>query len=141
MYFRDNPKIGEKFFKRPGPATPLVIRDGRNIRPYRQGEVHDEGESLMGATWEIYDEMKNILGEATGAAYAAAIVIPTLIFSQPRDVPTAMAQILLAVMHRNGSSQFAEVIRRAARRRGIPLPEFLQKPDHIARTRLEALPA
>jgi hypothetical protein len=141
MYFRDNPKIGEKFFKHPGPGMPLVIRDGRNKKPYRQGEVHDEGESLMGATWEIYDELKNALGETAGAAYASAIVIPTLIFSQPRDVPAAMAQILLAVMHKDGSSPFAEIVRRAARRRGIPLPNVVHKPENITLKQLEVHPA
>src|SRR5437899_3098217 len=96
MYFRGNPKLGEGLFKHPGPDRPYILRDGRNQTQYRPGEAHDEGEALMGATWEIYEKLKSILGEAAGAAYASAMVIPTLIFSQPRDVEAAIAQIILA---------------------------------------------
>ena len=68
MYIYDTPIVGEDFYTSGGD-----IRDGRNSRQYCgscgagcYGEVHADGEVLMGAFWKIRDNLNISLGDAPG---------------------------------------------------------------------------
>ncbi|MBL8843477.1 MAG: hypothetical protein JNL90_18295 [Planctomycetes bacterium] len=68
MYIYDDPIVGDDFFTGGGD-----IRNGNNTRPYCgscgagcYGEVHADGEVLMGAFWKVRVELNNSLGDAAG---------------------------------------------------------------------------
>jgi hypothetical protein len=75
MYIYDTPIVGEDFFTGGGD-----IRDGRNGRQYCgscgagcYGEVHADGEVLMGAFWKVRDNFNSTLGDAAGDAVADSL--------------------------------------------------------------------
>lgn len=68
MYIFDTPIVGEDFFTSGGD-----IRNGNNTRQYCgscgagcYGEVHADGEVLMGAFWKVRDNLNITLGDASG---------------------------------------------------------------------------
>jgi len=70
MYQSDSPIVGLDFF---GPGS--NIRDGNNTKqfcgdanPGCFGEVHSDGEVLMGALWKVRVRMNNTLGNTAGDA-------------------------------------------------------------------------
>ncbi len=72
MYLTDQPIVGQDFF---GPGG--SIRTGLNTRPFCgdlfpgcYGEVHNDGEVLMGALWKVRARLKTSLGASAGAAAA-----------------------------------------------------------------------
>ena len=75
MYIYDTPIVGEDFYTNGGD-----IRDGRNTRKYCgkcaagcYGEVHADGEVLMGAFWKVRDHLNTTLGDAPGDAVADSL--------------------------------------------------------------------
>lgn len=75
MYGLDDPIVGDDFFVGGGD-----IRDGRNTRQYCgscgagcYGEVHVDGEVLMGAFWKVRDHLNTTHGDATGDAIADSL--------------------------------------------------------------------
>jgi len=74
-YQEDSPIVGKDFL---GPGT--LIRDGNNNRqfcgdsnPGCYGEVHNDGEVLMGAMWKVRTALKNSHGVSMGGAIADAL--------------------------------------------------------------------
>jgi hypothetical protein len=72
MYIMDSPIVGKDFC---GPGC--NVRDGRNTRTYCgscgagcYGEVHADGEVLMGAIWKVRDHLDQTNGDASGDAIA-----------------------------------------------------------------------
>ena len=72
MYIGDSPVIGQDFH---GPGT--FLRTGENTTTFCgdqnggcYGEVHADGEPLMGAIWKVRRNLKNALGNAAGSALA-----------------------------------------------------------------------
>ena len=68
MYVYDTPIVGEDFFTNGG-----FIRTGNNTRqfcgdsnPGCYGQVHADGEVLMGALWKVRDRLNTTLGNAAG---------------------------------------------------------------------------
>jgi hypothetical protein len=71
-FLTDQPVVGANFFNGGG-----AIRSGLNTRmfcgdtsPGCYGEVHADGEVLMGACWKVRTRLKNSLGASAGAAAA-----------------------------------------------------------------------
>ncbi|HTF89338.1 MAG TPA: hypothetical protein VK843_13080 [Planctomycetota bacterium] len=70
MYLTDQPVVGDNFFNGGG-----IIRSGLNNTPFCgdpfggcHGEVHADGEVLMGALWKVRSRLKIALGASAGAA-------------------------------------------------------------------------
>ncbi|MEO6708684.1 MAG: hypothetical protein ABIP42_03855, partial [Planctomycetota bacterium] len=70
MYLTDQPVVGDNFFNGGG-----IIRTGLNGTPFCgdlaggcHGEVHADGEVLMGALWKVRSRLKTALGASAGAA-------------------------------------------------------------------------
>jgi hypothetical protein len=124
MFMRNSPRIGEGFIIDPPPGAPSLIRTGENTTQFDPSnpDPHAQGEAYMGFTWTVRRGLIQALGEAAGAAYAALLVVPTTLYSQPKDVPTAMLHVLLADMTRDGSIPHADMIRAAAQDHGPVLP-------------------
>jgi hypothetical protein len=68
MYIYDTPIVGEDFFTNGGD-----IRNGNNNRQYCgscgagcYGQVHTDGEVMMGAFWKMRDKLNITHGDATG---------------------------------------------------------------------------
>ncbi len=77
MYIYDNPIVGEYFFSGGG-----FIRTGTNTRPYCgdgnggcYGEVHADGEVLMGALWKVRDHLNTSLGNSAGDLVADTLLV------------------------------------------------------------------
>lgn len=73
----DDPLLGRDFY---GPWT--YVRTGQNTRafcgdsnPGCYGEVHDDGEVLMGALWKVRDWFKYLSGPNTGNAVANSLLV------------------------------------------------------------------
>lgn len=69
MYITDQPVVGDNFFTNGG-----IIRTGLNTTAFCgdanggcHGEVHFDGEVLMGALWKVRTRLKNSLGASAGA--------------------------------------------------------------------------
>ncbi len=124
MFMRGNPVIGEGFFVTPRPGKPNFIRTGENdtVLDPKDPDPHAQGEAFMGFTWKVRQGLIKSLGEAAGAAYAALLVVPTTLYSQPKDVPTAMLHVLLGDMTVDGTIPNEALIREAAKAHGPELP-------------------
>jgi hypothetical protein len=77
MYIADDPIVADDFF---GPGT--FIRTGLNATPFCgdaspgcYGEVHFDGEPLMGAIWKVRAELKAGLGDAAGGDLADHLLV------------------------------------------------------------------
>ena len=75
MYIIDSPIVGKDFC-----GAGCNVRDGRNTRSYCgscgagcYGEVHADGEVIMGALWKVRDHLDTTNGDAAGDAIADAI--------------------------------------------------------------------
>ncbi|MDD5302667.1 MAG: hypothetical protein PHS14_06095, partial [Elusimicrobia bacterium] len=124
MFMRGNPLIGEGFYAN-APAGPAnVIRTGENTTKFdpKNPDPHAQGEAFMGFTWAVRQGLVEALGEAAGAAYAALLVVPTTLYSQPQDVPTAMLHVLIGSMTADGLIPHEALIRAAAQAHGVVLP-------------------
>jgi hypothetical protein len=124
MYMRGNPLIGEGFYAN-APAGPRnVIRTGENATKFdpKNPDPHAQGEAFMGFTWTLRQGLVQALGEAAGAAYAALLVVPTTLYGQPQDVPTAMLHVLIGSMTVDGLIPHEALIRAAASAHGVDLP-------------------
>lgn len=124
MFMRGNPLIGEGFYVTPPKKGPNLIRTGENdtVLDPKDPDPHAQGEAFMGFTWNVRQGLVSALGEAAGAAYAALLVVPTTLYSQPKDVPTAMLHVLLSDMKTDGSLPHESLIRAAAKAHGPELP-------------------
>jgi hypothetical protein len=124
MFMRGNPLIGEGFYATPPKNGPNLIRTGENatVLDPTDPDPHAQGEAFMGFTWMVRQGLIAALGEAAGAAYAALLVVPTTLYSQPKDVPTAMLHVLLSDMTMDGRLPHEGLIRQAARTHGPALP-------------------
>ncbi len=77
MYIADNPVVAQNFF-----GLGSFIRTGDNTNPFCgddspgcYGEVHADGEPLMGASWKVRRNLKTALGNAAGSALANQILL------------------------------------------------------------------
>jgi hypothetical protein len=77
IYITDQPIVGEDFYTSGGD-----IRTGLNTRQYCgscgaacYGEVHADGEVLMGALWKVRDHLNITNGDAAGDAIADALFL------------------------------------------------------------------
>jgi len=77
MYIGDDPIVADDFF---GPGT--FIRTGLNTLPFCgdaspgcYGEVHADGEPLMGAIWKVRAELKSGLGDVAGGDLADHLLV------------------------------------------------------------------
>jgi hypothetical protein len=77
MYQVDNPIVGEDFC-----GTGCNVRTGENTRqfcgdnnPGCYGEVHADGEVLMGAMWKVRKRLNQSLGNAAGDATSNALMV------------------------------------------------------------------
>lgn len=131
MFMRNSPLIGEGFMIDPPPGQPNVIRTGENTTQYdpQNPDPHAQGEAYMGFTWTVRKALIEALGEAAGSAYAAVLVVPTTLFSQPKDVQTAMLHVLLGDMRRDGTIPHEDAIRKAAAAHGVDLPQSPSRPQ------------
>ncbi|MFI5345802.1 MAG: hypothetical protein ACHQ51_05455 [Elusimicrobiota bacterium] len=120
MFIRGNPLIGEGFFVTPPAGKPNLIRTGENTTQFdpQNPDPHAQGEAYMGFTWTVRQALVSALGEAAGAAYAALLVVPTTLYSQPQDVPTAMLHVLISDMKTDGTIPHEALIRAAAEAHG-----------------------
>ncbi|MDE2510081.1 MAG: hypothetical protein KGL74_03065, partial [Elusimicrobia bacterium] len=120
MFMRGNPLIGEGFYVTPPAHGPNLIRTGENDTQYdpQNPDPHAQGEAYMGFTWTVRQALVAALGEAAGAAYAALLVVPTTLYSQPKDVPTAMLHVLISDMKTDGTIPHEALIRQAAQAHG-----------------------
>jgi hypothetical protein len=130
MYMRGNPLIGEGFYAN-APAGPRnVIRTGENDTKFdpKNPDPHAQGEAFMGFTWALRQGLVQALGETAGAAYAALLVVPSTLYGQPQDVPTAMLHVLIGSMTVDGLIPHEALIRAAARAHGVELPAVKAAP-------------
>ncbi|MEO6710348.1 MAG: hypothetical protein ABI054_08445, partial [Planctomycetota bacterium] len=77
LYLSDQPILGADFS-----GVGSMIRSGNNTRQFCgdsnggcYGEVHNDGEVLMGACWKVRVNLKNSLGASAGAAAADTIFL------------------------------------------------------------------
>jgi len=105
-------------------GKPNLIRTGENTTAFdaKNPDPHARGEAYMGFAWKVRVALIAALGPAAGAAYAAALVVPTTLYSQPLDVPTAMLHVLLGDMTVDGRLPNDGLIRAAAQAHGVTLP-------------------
>ena len=75
IYQTNNPLVGEDFF---GPGT--TVRDANNLRQYCgdgnlgcYGQVHTDGEVLMGVMWKVRQEISATLGDPAAVAITDAL--------------------------------------------------------------------
>ncbi|MDD5657801.1 MAG: hypothetical protein PHF00_11165, partial [Elusimicrobia bacterium] len=128
MFILNNPALGEGFFKNAEPGQDY-LRHGDNTYQYNKwNEVHEQGQAWGGFAWKLRKSLIAKLGDAAGAALAEALVIPTM-FAKARDIPAAMAQVLLNDMDANGFMPHEAEIRAAAKAHGVTLP---REPGKIA---------
>ncbi|HAM35379.1 MAG TPA: hypothetical protein DEB40_10210 [Elusimicrobia bacterium] len=121
MFILNNPIIGEGFLKIPQNGVDY-IRTGENHYQYGEDdEVHDQGQAWGGFAWKLRQALIASLGEAAGAALASTLIIPTML-AKARDIPAAMAQVLLSDMDANGNMPHEAAIRAAAKAHGVTLP-------------------
>jgi hypothetical protein len=130
MFMRGSPLIGEGFILNMPPGRPNLIRTGANDTKFdpKDPDPHGQGEAFMGFTWQTRQGLVKALGEAAGAAYAALLMVPTTLYSQPQDVPTAMLHVLLGDMKSDGTIPHEDLIRKAAADHGVDLPAVPGKP-------------
>jgi len=127
MFMRGSPLIGEGFFAgAPPPGRDDLIRTGENSTQFdpENPDPHAQGEALMAFAWAVRQGLIEALGEAAGAAYAALLVVPTTLYSQPQDVPTAMLHVLIGSMTVEGNIPHEGLLRAAARAHGLTLPSM-----------------
>jgi hypothetical protein len=124
MYMRGSPLIGEGFYANMPAGPKNLIRTGENDTQFdpKNPDPHAQGEAYMGFTWMVRKGLIDALGEAAGAAYAALLVVPTTLYSQPQDVPTAMLHVLIGDMSTDGRIPHEAMIRAAASAHGPQLP-------------------
>lgn len=124
MFMRGNPLIGEGFYANAPAGPDNLIRTGENTTKFdpKDPDPHAQGEAFMGFTWTLRQGLIEALGEAAGAAYAALLVVPTTLYSQPQDVPTAMLHVLIGSMTSAGLIPHEALIRAAAKAHGVVLP-------------------
>jgi len=121
MFRLNNPIIGEHFMKVPRNGVDY-IRHGENLYQYNEyDEVHDQGQAWGGFAWKLRKMLIEKLGYEQGAAVAEALVLPTM-FAKSRNIPNAIAQVLVNAMKNDGTMIFEAEIRAAAKIHGITLP-------------------
>ena len=130
MYQLNNPIIGEHFLKHPGQDGVDYIRTGENDYQYQgeDDEVHNIGQAWGGFNWKLRKAVMAKMGDAAGAAWAEAIVLPTM-FAKAANVPAAMTQVLLAAMDKEGNIVNEAEIRAAAAAHGVTLSDKPTKGD------------
>jgi hypothetical protein len=124
MFMRGSPLIGEGYMTN-APAGPSnLIRTGENTTQFdaKNPDPHARGEAYMGFAWKLHEALRQAHGDDAGAAYAARLVVPTTLYSQPLDVPTAMLHVLIGDMAGDGSIPHEDVIRQSAAAHGVTLP-------------------
>ncbi|MFO0983649.1 MAG: hypothetical protein U1E76_18290 [Planctomycetota bacterium] len=117
MYIFDNPVVGQDFG---GSGT--YIRTGLNATMYcgndleacHGGEVHKEGEPLMGAFWKMRQRLNTALGDAAGDAVANALFIGWMQAFDDNRVSDIIEEHLLALDDDdgniyNGTPHFSEI--------------------------------
>jgi len=125
MYLRNSPLIGEGFIVDAPKGRPNLIRTGENTTKLdaNNPDPHAQGEAYMGFTWKILGGLIERLGPARGAAFAAHLVVPTTLYSQPKDVPTAIMHVALASMTKDGQIPHLDLFREKAEIHGVEIPD------------------
>ena len=123
MFMRGSPLIGEGFILDAPAGKPNLIRTGENTTAFdpKNPDPHAQGEAYMGFTWMVRQGLIKAMGAAAGAAYANLLIVPTTLYSQPQDVPTAMLHVLLGDMTSDGKVPHAQLILDAAKAHGLDL--------------------
>ena len=120
MYLLDYPVIGEGFLKKPLDGIDY-IRHGENNYQYKPWDkIHEQGQAWGGFAWKLRKSLIAQLGQAAGAAMAEALVLP-VIYAKARDIPKAMAQVMLNDMDKDGHMPHEALIRATAQAHGITL--------------------
>jgi hypothetical protein len=131
MFSLNNPIIGEHFLKHPGPDGVDYIRHGENLYQYDAGdEVHTQGQAWQGFAWKLRKALMASLGDEAGATLAESLILPTM-FAKAADIPSAIYQVLLADVDKNGKAAHEDLIRATAKIHGIVLPALPGKAEAV----------
>jgi hypothetical protein len=105
MYLYDTPLVGEDFC---GPGC--GIRSGWNNRQFCgdsnggcYGQVHNDGEVLMGALWKVRDNLNTSLGNAAGDLYSDTILLAWFNGYNDRQIKTIIEDHWLALDDDDGN--------------------------------------
>ena len=116
MYLYDTPVVGEGFSGGSG-----YIRDGNNSRQFCgdnnrgcYGEVHADGEVLMGALWKVREELNNSLGQQAGDLTADTLFFGWMNAYNDSGITTAIEEHWLVLDDNdgnigNGTPNYAEI--------------------------------
>ncbi|MFI5348518.1 MAG: hypothetical protein ACHQ2Z_03155 [Elusimicrobiota bacterium] len=127
-FMRKASTIGDGFYGNPPKGQPDFIRSALEKTEYDPKNPDPHNGVLAQAMWAVRQGFIDKLGQAPGEAYANAM-IPLILISQPLNPIDALIHILLWDMREDGSSPFAELIRRIARENhGIDLPALPSAP-------------
>ena len=127
-FMRKASTIGDGFYGNPPKGQPDFIRSALEKTEYDPKNPDPHNGVLAEAMWAVRQGFIDKLGQAPGEAYANAM-IPLILISQPLNPIDALIHMLLWDMREDGSSPFAELIRRIARdNHGIELPVLPSAP-------------
>ncbi|MFK5956556.1 MAG: hypothetical protein QM477_08945 [Planctomycetota bacterium] len=116
MYIYDTPVVGQDFFTNGG-----VIRRGTNNRQFCgdtnggcYGEVHADGEVLMGALWKVRANLNNTLGNASGDLTADTLFVAWMNAYNDGQIRTFIEEHWLVLDDNdgnifNGTPNFADI--------------------------------
>lgn len=106
MYLFDTPDLGLDIF---GPGSG-PLRSGWNTRPFCgdanpgcNGEVHDDGEVLMGALWKVRNNLNSTLGNTLGDEEANALYLSWMQAYDDSRITTLIRDHWLILDDDNGS--------------------------------------
>jgi hypothetical protein len=92
--------------------TKVDPKDPRNSDP------HFRGEPLIGFAWNV----RKSESDAAWHDHVVPLIVRTILYLQPQDVPSAMLHVLLAGMTNDGRLLHDSLIRDEAQDRGVELP-------------------
>jgi len=105
MYIYDTPIVGEDFFSGGG-----FIRTGLNTRQFCgdsnggcYGEVHADGEVLMGAMWKVRDRLNTTLGNASGDLTSNTLMVAWMNAYNDNQIRNVIEEHWLALDDNDGN--------------------------------------
>jgi len=105
MYIYDTPVVGADFFTGGG-----FIRTGLNTRQFCgdnnggcYGEVHNDGEVLMGAMWKVRDRLNQTLGNAGGDLTADTLMVAWMNAYNDRNIKNVIEEHWLVLDDDDGN--------------------------------------